>query len=129
MVSSQTQTSENQYVIPDSVIETYPDLVELIKITEAMNLEEKNYWFKIMPMMTDEQIENLRSILIKERQKLDEINHKYSNDLEEINDRHQSEIQNIEQTKQKEELKQAEAEAEVSESEEEQALLEELAQL
>lgn len=52
--------NDSGYVIPESVIQNYPDLVELIKQTESMNLEEKNYWFKIIPLMSDEQIANLR---------------------------------------------------------------------
>lgn len=132
MVTTQTQNTvidQEGLIIPEIVISQYPDLVEFIKQTESMDLEEKNYWFKIMPMMTAEQIENLRSILVKERQKLDEINQKYSQNLTDINERHHAEIIQIEKEKQKEALIQAEKQAEVEESEEEKALLQELAQL
>lgn len=117
------------YIIPDSVIIDYPDLIEMIKQTDSMNLEEKNYWFKIMPMMNQEQIDNLRSILVKERQKLDEINQKYAEDLTEINNRHQIELTNAQREKAKAEREKAEANTEVEESEQEEALLDELAEL
>lgn len=126
--STTTQTDWD-YIIPDSVIENYPDLVELIKQTEAMNLEEKNYWFKIMPLMNEEQIANLRWILVKEREKLDEINRKYNQDIQEINDKHQAEITALEAQKRREELRRKEQEDEAEESEEEAALLEELENL
>ncbi len=118
--------TDGDYIIPDSVKANYPDLVELIKQTEAMNLDEKNYWFKIMPLMNEEQIANLRGILVKEREKLDEINQKYNQDIQAINDKHQSEINALEAKKRKEKLKQQEAATESEENEEEKALLAEL---
>ena len=121
-----TTAQDNQYIIPESVTEKHPDLVEMIKQTEAMNMEEKNYWFKIIPLMNDEQIANLREILVKERQKLDEINQKYQSDIQTINDKHQSEIEEMKRKKQRQKIKAAEASAEQEEAEAEKALLQEL---
>ncbi len=136
MVDASTQSTGTvlnqtgwEFVIPNSVIEKYPDLVELIKQTEAMNLDEKNYWFKIMPLMNEEQIANLRWILVKEREQLDEINQKYNEDIEEINDKHQTEITALEAKKRRDELKQQEQANESEESKAEEALLEELENL
>lgn len=120
---------EEKYIIPDRVLRDFPDLVELIKQTEAMNLEEKNYWFKIMPLMNSEQIANLRGILVKEREQIDTINAKYDQDLEEINDKHQTEITAIEIQKRREQLQQKEKADASAENAEENALLEELANL
>ena len=124
-----TTTQDDQYIISDSVREKYPDLVEMIKQTEAMNLEEKNYWFKIIPLMNDNQIDNLREILVKERQKLNKINQKYQNDIQIINDKHQAEIEAMKRKKQRQQIKEAEAFAEQKEIEEEKALLQELEEL
>lgn len=121
--------TEEKYIIPDRVLHDFPDLVELIKQTEAMNLEEKNYWFKIMPLMDSEQIANLRGILVKEREQLDAINAKYDQDIATINDKHQTEITTLEIQKRREQLQQKEKADASAENEEEATLLEELANL
>lgn len=121
--------SSSQFSIPEIVLTKYPDLVELIKQTESMNLEEKNYWFKIMPMMNDEQIANLRSILVKEKTTLTQINQKYNEDIQNINTEYEDQIKTLERKKQIAQIKEAEQANESEESEEEKALLDELAQL
>ena len=62
----------------------YPVLVELITATESMNSSEKEYWFQLLPMMTDEQIKNLQNILEGEKKKLTEIDKKYEKKMEKI---------------------------------------------
>ncbi len=44
-----------------------------------MNLEERQYWINILPIMTPEQIKNLRDILTNEKEQLAAIDAKYKN--------------------------------------------------
>ncbi len=70
--------ADTDFIIPDGVLEKFPELTELIKATDSMNVEEKNYWFQLLPIMTDEQVKNLYDILDTEKKKLQEIDAKYS---------------------------------------------------
>ncbi len=73
-----TPASATSFVIADSVREQYPDVVALVLGSESMNDEERQYWFGIMPVMNKEQIDNLRNILVNERDQLAAIDAKYA---------------------------------------------------
>ena len=59
--------AKEKYAIPSLVTEKFPDLIQLIKETESMNDEERDYWFQILPIMTEEQIKKFRDILVNEK--------------------------------------------------------------
>ncbi len=66
------------FMIPEKFLETMPDLMVLILRSKSMDShEDKQSWFSLLPMMNDEQIEKLRDILTREKQKLEEIEAKY----------------------------------------------------
>ena len=67
--------------IPDEIRAKFPDLIDLIVSSESMNDEERQYWINILPIMTPEQIENLREILQNEKKQLAEIDKKYASTL------------------------------------------------
>lgn len=77
-----TQTAvpiTDRFDIPEAVMEKYPDLVNLIVETKSMDDKERQYWFHILPVMNEEQVDKLKVILDNEKQKLAEIDQKYSN--------------------------------------------------
>lgn len=78
---SQTQGSGAQaaLVISPEIQEKFGPLLELIKASESMNNEERQYWINILPVMTPEQIKNLEDILENEKKQLAAIDEKYSN--------------------------------------------------
>lgn len=121
-----TGTPKKEYTIPDEVKQKYPDLVELIIASASMNDDERQYWFSILPIMTDDQVARLREILATEKQKLAEIDTKYQKQLDQINDKHLIEWQSMKSKEQKEKLQQAESQAKASEKGDEEALLQEL---
>ncbi len=67
-------------IIPDQVRKKYPDLLKLIVLSESMNLEERNYWLQVLPVMTPDQVAELRDILVTERRKLTAIDARYAKD-------------------------------------------------
>jgi len=71
-------------VIPDDIREKHSDLIELILSSESMNDEERQYWINILPIMTEDQIENLRGILANEKDQLAAIDQKYSKQIEQM---------------------------------------------
>lgn len=64
--------------VPDNVKQQFPELVALVLGSESMNDEERQYWINILPIMTPEQIENLRDILESEKKQLAAIDEKYA---------------------------------------------------
>ncbi len=77
--SAATQTTVSPLVIvPPELQEKQPELVELILKSESMNYEERQYWIDILPVMTADQINQLRQILHNERTQLAAIDAKYA---------------------------------------------------
>ena len=70
--------------IPAELQQKFGDLLELIKCSESMNDEERQYWINILPIMTPEQIQNLRDILENERKQLAAIDAKYQTEIEKL---------------------------------------------
>ena len=71
-------------VIPPDVEKKFPDLARLIRSSESMNDEERQYWVNILPIMTPEQIKNLQDILDNEKKQLAAIDAKYQTEVGKI---------------------------------------------
>lgn len=70
--------------VPPEVEKKYPDLIRLIRSSESMNDEERQYWINILPIMTAEQVKNLNDILDNERKQLAAIDAKYQTEVSKI---------------------------------------------
>ncbi|MDD5751742.1 MAG: hypothetical protein PHS73_04465 [Candidatus Peribacteraceae bacterium] len=70
--------------IPDELKQKFPELIELVLKSESMNDEERQYWINILPVMTPEQVQNLKDILVNEREQLAAIDRKYAKEIEKI---------------------------------------------
>jgi len=71
------ETAKN-YTISDNFIETMPDVIVLVLNSKSLDTQqEKQSWFDLLPLMTQEQVDKLRDILVREKQKLEEIEKKY----------------------------------------------------
>ena len=71
--------------IPDDMLENNADLVALVLESKSINEpKEKQSWFDLYSLMNQEQIDKLRDILTREKQKLAEIEAKYQAKQEEI---------------------------------------------
>ena len=76
------------FTIIDEVEAKYPELVTLVLATESMDNSEKQYWFDILPSMTDDQIDRLQDILETEKRKLEELDAKYQEEIRNLNEKH-----------------------------------------
>jgi hypothetical protein len=74
-----------------------------------MDDDERQYWFDIMPSMTDEQIDRLYSILDTEKKKLEKLEEKYQNEIKNLNEKHLIEWQEFQMKDSKKKIKDAEA--------------------
>ena len=86
------------FTISDETQAQYKELVTLILDTDSMDDNERQYWFDIMPSMTDEQVDRLFSILDTEKNKLEELETKYQHEIKQLNEKHLIEWQDF-QTK------------------------------
>jgi hypothetical protein len=80
----QPKTTKSSVVVPEELKKKHGPLIELILSSESMNDEERQYWINILPVMTPEQIENLRQILQNERDQLAAIDAKYAKEMEKL---------------------------------------------
>jgi hypothetical protein len=115
-----------KYAIPKAVKEKYPELIDLIKATESMDDQEREYWFQIMPIMTTDQIEKFRNILLTEKQQLQELDKEYEEELNRLNEKHLLEWKEFESKEKSKAIKDAESANAVSEKQLEEDLLSKL---
>lgn len=92
---AQIQKDDTTFTITDELQAKYPELIELIVATESMDNDERQYWFDIMPSMTDAQIDRLYDILETERKKLSELEVKYQKEIKTLNEKHLIEWQEM----------------------------------
>jgi len=84
------------FTIPIEFIEKMPGLVVLLLNSRSMSeASEKQSWFNLLPLMTDEQITKLNDILTREKQKLEEIEKKYEEKKIEIKKKYLMKRQNM----------------------------------
>ena len=109
------QSKDDKYNIPQVVLDKYPELVELIKKTESMSVEEREYWFQILPIMTEDQVTRLKTILAEEAAQLSKLDDQYQGELAKLNKKHLEEWNAFEKKQDREERKAQEASHEVAE--------------
>lgn len=126
---AQTQGDASQFHIPQVVKQKYPQLIPLILNTESMDDEEREYWFQILPIMTEDQVHKLLEILVNEKQQLAKLDAEYEEELAKINEKHLNEWQAFENQQQRAELAQKEEAYEEEEQSLEEQLLNKLDQL
>ena len=96
-------------MISDETLAQYNELVDLILATESMDDDERQYWFDIMPSMTDEQVDRLYSILDTEKKKLEKLEDKYQDEIKNLNEKHLIEWQEFQMKDSKKKIKAEEA--------------------
>ena len=75
----------SKFDIPEEFLEIDVELIILILQSKALETDdEKQNWFNLLPLMTEEQIYKFKDILVKERTKLNEIEQKYAEKRKEI---------------------------------------------
>lgn len=118
------QKLATQFDIPELYLQKDPSLI--ILVLESKSLEqsdEKQSWFDMINIMNDEQLENLRDILTREKQKLKEIEEKYEKKKVELKEKYDKRIEMYSNTKRNMEKKQAEQQQRQEEIQEAESLL------
>ncbi|MCP4523697.1 MAG: hypothetical protein GY828_05800 [Candidatus Gracilibacteria bacterium] len=97
------------FTVSDEIQAQYSELITLILATDSMDDSERQYWFDIMPSMTDEQIDRLFNILETEKKKLQELEVKYQTEIKQLNEKHLIEWQDFQMKDSKKKIKAEEA--------------------
>lgn len=70
--------TKSDFDIDEEILSKYWDIIDLILSSETIETkDQKKYWIDSLSTMTDEQIDNLKSILIEEKEELQKIDEKY----------------------------------------------------
>jgi len=74
----QLRNKAQEFNIPDDFLTKTPNIIVLILNSKSMDsAQEKQSWFNLLPLMTQQQLDKLNDILTREKQKLEEIEQKY----------------------------------------------------
>lgn len=63
----------------------FPNLIDFLLTSEAINDEEKTYQLSLLPLMDDAQRQKLYDILVNERRQLEALNERYEAEIEALN--------------------------------------------
>jgi len=85
---SQITNNWVNFQIADEIQAEYPELIKLVLNTKSMDDQERQYWFDIMPSMSDEQIDRLYEILDTEKKKLEQLEVNYQKEIKSLNEKH-----------------------------------------
>lgn len=117
---------DDKFNIPAAVLAKYPELVALIKKTESMSDEEREYWFQILPIMTADQVKRLQTILDEEANQLSKLDTQYQDELTKLNKKHLEEWNVFQKKQDRQALQTAEANQEAVEAKAEEDILKNL---
>ncbi|MFK7779635.1 MAG: hypothetical protein QM490_00595 [Candidatus Gracilibacteria bacterium] len=95
--------------VSDEILAQYKELIDLILFTESMDDDERQYWYDIMPSMTDKQVDRLYSILDTEKKKLENLEEKYQDEIKNLNEKHLIEWQEFQMKDSKKKIKDEES--------------------
>ena len=68
--------------VPPETDAKFHELIEMIRESSSMDSDERQYWVDVLPIMTEDQITNLRGILENEKKQLAEAAAEYSQGME-----------------------------------------------
>ncbi|OGJ56734.1 hypothetical protein A2635_05370 [Candidatus Peribacteria bacterium RIFCSPHIGHO2_01_FULL_51_9] len=125
-VSGGKKSDDKGITIPEEVRQKFSDVIDLILGSESMNAEERQYWVNILPIMTPDQLQQLRDILHNERKQLAAIDAKYSKEIDAIGQEQFMKQVVEERRRRREERVQKEKAMEIKEEEGAEALLEKI---
>ncbi|MBU0576976.1 hypothetical protein KJ742_07870 [Patescibacteria group bacterium] len=73
-----TKKNKTDITIPEETKKQFPDLIEMIMGSRSMDDEERQYWVDVLPIMSEDQLKNLRGILDNEKKQIEKANQAYA---------------------------------------------------
>ncbi len=123
----EVRSKAKNFTIPEEFLQKMSELITLVLNSKSMdNDDEKQSWFNLMPLMTQEQIDKLNDILSREKIKLQEIEKKYEEKKRSIKEKYIKRRQAMWYTKKMNNIKEKENAFEQQDDKEADALLDNL---
>ncbi len=107
---SQITSNWVNFQITDEIQAEYSELIKLVLNTKSMDDQERQYWFDIMPSMSNEQIDRLFEILDTEKKKLEQLETSYQKEIKSLNEKHLVEWQAFQVSDNKQKIAKAQEE-------------------
>lgn len=123
---NQKSNGATQLKISDDTVKKFSDIIELIKKSQSMNDEERQYWIDVLPIMTEDQLSNLKNILNNEKKQIEEAESEYKEGIKKDVNNFNIEFNEIKYKEKKRIRIEAEKRQESDEKRQEEALLAEL---
>ncbi len=124
--SSATTAQTSSLKITDDVRSKFPKLIARIEKSQSMNDEERQYWIDVLPIMSEGQIDNLKSILENEKNEIEAAEKEYEDTMQEETGNAMARFDEIKYMEKKRARQEAEKQHELEENEHEENLLKEL---
>lgn len=110
--------------ISEEFLSSDTELIVLILDSKSLETDEdKQNWLNLLPLMTEDQIYKLKEILLKEKQKLDEISEKYDEKRKKIRQKYLLRWQKLWYVEKVKELKEKETQMQEKDEQEAEELL------
>lgn len=114
----------NWFDISEEFLSSDTELIVLILDSKSLETDEdKQNWLNLLPLMTEDQIYKLKEILLKEKQKLDEISEKYDEKRKKIRQKYLLRWQKLWYVEKVKELKEKETQMQEKDEQEAEELL------
>jgi hypothetical protein len=128
-IKATSQAGTTALNIPDDVRKKFAELIGLIEKSQSMNQEERQYWVDVLPIMSADQIANLKSILDNEKKQMSEADKQYESDMKKEVKTITLEFDEVKYKEKKLMREKAEKMEELEEKKDEDAVLAELAKM
>lgn len=78
VVLTEEQIQELKSLVDQTILEKYPDLIQMLFASESLDFDEKKYWMELFPVMSEEHVTKLREILENERKEMAKLDEEYA---------------------------------------------------
>jgi hypothetical protein len=86
----------SKFIIPETFLNQDTELIILLIKSKSIDKpEEKQSWFNLLSIKNKEQVDRLRDILVREKNKLEEIEKKYEQKKDEIKQKYENKFQAV----------------------------------
>ncbi len=76
-VQIDAQVEELKSLVTDEMMAEHGEIIQLLFESSSLNMGEKKYWLQLMPLMGEEHMNQLRTILAEEKEQMDAIDKKF----------------------------------------------------
>lgn len=123
------EPKKTELKIPEETKQKFPELIDYIQKSQSMDQEERQYWIDALPIMTEEQIDNLRGILKNEQEQIEKTKKEQAKNVQGIAKKYTVEFDDFKYREKKRLIKEAEIKEKTEDEKGLQDIMQEMQQL